>query len=44
MMPQINQLLSMSTGPARTAALKQAAGDPQMKSALDLMVQTGQLK
>lgn len=44
MMPQINSLLSMPTGAARTAALQQAISDPRMKAALDLMVQTGQLK
>ncbi len=44
MVPQLNQLLSMPVGPARTQALQQAAKDPQMKVALDLMVQSGQLK
>jgi hypothetical protein len=37
-------ILSMPSSPARTQALQQAIQDPQMKAALDLMVQTGQLK
>jgi hypothetical protein len=44
MMPQLSQYMSMPVGPQRTAALQQAIRDPQMKAALDLMVQTGQLK
>jgi hypothetical protein len=44
MMPQLSQYMSMPAGPQRTAALQQAIKDPQMKAALDLMVQTGQLK
>ena len=44
MMPQLTQYMSMPAGPARTAALQQAISDPKMKAALDLMVQTGQLK
>jgi hypothetical protein len=44
MMPQLNRYMSMPAGPARTAALQQAIADPKMKAALDLMVQTGQLK
>lgn len=44
MMPQLTTLVAMPAGPQRAIALKQAIADPQMKSALDLMVQTGQLK
>jgi hypothetical protein len=44
MMPQLNQYLAMPAGPMRTQALQQAIQNPQMKAALDLMVQTGQLK
>lgn len=44
MMPAISSLISMPPGPQRAAALKQAIADPQMKSALDLMATTGQLK
>lgn len=44
LMPKLMPILSMPTGPARTQALQQAIRDPQMKGALDLMVQTGQLK
>lgn len=44
MVPQLSQYLSMPIGPQRTAALQNAIKDPQMKAALDLMVQTGQLK
>jgi hypothetical protein len=44
MMPKLMPILSMPSSPARTQALQQAIQDPQMKAALDLMVQTGQLK
>lgn len=44
MMPQLSSLMTMPAGPQRALALKQAIADPQMKSALDLMVTTGQLK
>jgi len=44
MMPQIMSVMNMPASPQRTAALQQAIKDPQMKAALDLMVQTGQLK
>jgi hypothetical protein len=44
MMPQLTSLMGMPASPQRTAALQQAVKDPQMKAALDLMVQTGQLK
>lgn len=44
MMPKLMPILGMPAGAARTQAIRQAIQDPQMKSALDLMVQTGQLK
>lgn len=44
LMPKLMPVLSMPTSPQRTQALQQAIQDPQMKAALDLMVQTGQLK
>jgi hypothetical protein len=44
MMPTLNTVISMPSGPARAAALSSAAKDPQMRSALEILIKGGALK